>query len=130
MDDVQETRSKRPYLVLAGLMALILLFLWGVWVSAHVLEPKPPRLVKVQLADSISRFVEAEARRDDASGEALQARTRAYLAAAEAAVRDMGQDGRIVLVSEAVLAGRVDDRTKELENRIARELAGEGQNAQ
>ena len=59
MDDVQETRSKRPYLVLAGLMALIILFLWAVWVSAYVLEPKPPRLVKVQLADSISRFVEA-----------------------------------------------------------------------
>lgn len=130
MNDVQDTRSKRPYLVLAGLMALIILFLWGIWVSAHVLEPKPPRIVKVQLAASISRFVEAEARREDVSGEVLQARTRAYLAAAEAAVRDMGHNGRIVLVSEAVLAGRVDDRTKELENRIARKLAGDKKAAQ
>ena len=43
-------------------------------------------------------------------------------ARAEAAVAEMGSDGRVVLVAEAVLAGDAEDATAELEARIARRL--------
>ena len=125
MDKTHDVSAKPKWHVIAALLLLVALFLWGLWVTAHMLEPRPPRIVKVQLAASISRFVEAEARRSDASSEMMEARTRAYLGAAEAALRDMGHNGRIVLVAEAVLAGSVPDHSKELEGRIARKLAGE-----
>ena len=59
---------------------------------------------------------------------AVQAASLAYLKAAESAVEDMGRDGRVILVAEAVLAGAAEDATPELEARIAEKLkAGERQ---
>lgn len=49
----------------------------------------------------------------------------AFLQASERAVAEMGTDGRVVLVGEAVLAGDAPDATDELRARIARQL-GQG----
>jgi hypothetical protein len=49
----------------------------------------------------------------------------AFLKASERAVSEMGTDGRIVLVGEAVLAGGVPDATDELRMRIIRQLEQE-----
>lgn len=102
---------------LGGVLIAVCLVLWGGWVSRELMRPRE-RIVTVQLAQTIARFVEAEARKalDPQLG---QARTRAFLKAAEAAVHDMGRDGRVVLVAEAVVAGNVPDATAELEQRIA-----------
>jgi conjugal transfer pilin signal peptidase TrbI len=108
---------------LGAVLLLVGLLLWGVWVSRELARPRE-QIVTVRLAETIARFVDAEARaqKDPAEG---QARTLAYLKAAEAAVQDMGTGGRVVLVAEAVLAGEVPDATPELERRIAARLSPE-----
>lgn len=108
---------------LGGVLLAVSALLWGLWVSRELVRPRE-QIVTVRLAATIARFVDAEARaqKDPQDG---QARTLAYLKAAEAAVRDMGTDGRVVLVAEAVLGGDVPDATPELERRIAARLAAE-----
>ncbi len=101
--------------------------LWGVWITREITHSPPPqRIVTVRLAETIGTFVE-EAARADADPAAVQAASLAYLKAAESAVADMGRDGRVVLVAEAVLAGAADDATPELEARIADKLTAGGQ---
>lgn len=97
---------------------------WGAWITHQVAENERPRIVTVRLAETIGSFVD-EAARADASPEAVQAASQAYLAAAEAAVAEMNDEDRVVLVAEAVLAGKVEDATPELERRIADHLQRE-----
>lgn len=108
---------------LGAVLLLVGLLLWGVWVSRELARPRE-QIVTVRLAETIARFVDAEARAQK-DPEAGQARTLAYLKAAETAVQDMGTGGRVVLVAEAVLAGEVPDATPELERRIAARLSAE-----
>jgi len=114
----------RPLVLrISAVLLLVGLLLWGAWVSRELARPRE-QIVTVRLAETIARFVDAEARaqKDPQEG---QARTLAYLKAAEAAVQDMGTGGRVVLVAEAVLAGEVPDATPELERRIAARLSPE-----
>lgn len=110
---------------LGGVLLAVCVLLWSAWISREVARPRE-QIVRVRLAETIARFVDGEARtsRDPEMG---QARTLAYLKAAEAAVQDMGKNGRVVLVAEAVLAGHVPDATAELEQRIAARLGQEPQ---
>lgn len=100
--------------------------LWGAWITREIASRPEQHIVTVRLAETIGSFVE-EAARADADPAAVQAASLAYLKAAEAAVAEMGKDGRIVLVAEAVLAGAAEDATPELERRIADQLAREMQ---
>jgi conjugal transfer pilin signal peptidase TrbI len=108
---------------LGAVLLAVSFLLWGGWVSREVARPRE-QIVTVRLAQTIARFVEAEARATQ-DPQMSQARTLAYLKAAEAAVHDMGKDGRVVLVAEAVVAGNVPDATAELEQRIAARLGRE-----
>ena len=108
---------------LGAVLALVGVTLWGTWVSREVARPRE-QIVTVRLSETIARFVDAEARSGKAPEDG-QARTLAYLQAAEAAVREMGSNGRVVLVAEAVLAGDVPDATAELEQRVAAKLGRE-----
>ena len=99
---------------------------WAVWVTRAVIQNDPPEIVTVRLAETIGQFID-EAARDDADPAAVQAASLAYLQAAELAVAEMGKDGRVVLVAEAVLAGAAEDATRELETRIALRLQAEAQ---
>ena len=111
---------------LLALALLVAALLWGAWITQQVTSSPKQRIVTVRLAETIGTFVE-EAARADADPAVVQAASLAYLKAAESAVADMGHDGRVVLVAEAVLAGAADDATSELEQRIADKLAGEKQ---
>ncbi len=97
---------------------------WGAWITHQVAQNERPRIVTVRLAETIGTFVD-EAARAEASPEAVQAASQAYLAAAEAAVAAMNDEERVVLVAEAVLAGKVEDATPELERRISEHLQQE-----
>lgn len=108
---------------LGAVLLAVSLLLWGVWVSREVARPRE-QIVTVRLSETIARFVEAEARSGKAPEDG-QARTLAYLQAAEAAVGEMGRNGRVVLVAEAVLSGNVPDATAELEQRVAAKLGRE-----
>lgn len=113
-----------PKLLAAALLVAALL--WGAWITQQVTSSPEQRIVTVRLAETIGTFVE-EAARAEADPAVVQAASLAYLKAAESAVADMGHDGRVVLVAEAVLAGAAEDATSELEQRIADKLAGEKQ---
>ncbi len=108
---------------LGTVLLAVCLLLWGAWVSREVARPRE-QIVTVRLSETIARFVDAEARSGKAPEDG-QARTLAYLQAAEAAVREMGSNGRVVLVAEAVLSGNVPDATAELEQRVAAKLGRE-----
>ena len=108
---------------LGGVLLAVCLLLWGAWVSREVARPRE-QIVTVRLSETIARFVDAEAHSGKAPEDG-QARTLAYLRAAEAAVGEMGSNGRVVLVAEAVLAGDVPDATAELEQRVAAKLGRE-----
>ena len=106
---------------LAATLGIVAALLWAAWVSQQATREPPQRIVTARLAETIGRFVEVEAR---AGGDPAAAgeNALAYLEAAEAAVAEMGTEGRVVLVAEAVLAGSAEDATPELEARIARRL--------
>ncbi|NCQ64367.1 MAG: type-F conjugative transfer system protein TrbI [Alphaproteobacteria bacterium] len=105
------------------MLALVAALLWAAWVSRELTEPRQ-QIVTVRLAETIAGFVDAEARGQQ-DPESSQARVLAFLQASEHAVAEMGTDGRVVLVGEAVLAGDAPDATDELRVRIARQL-GQG----
>lgn len=111
---------------LLAVAVLVAALLWGAWLTQQITSAPNQRIVTVRLAETIGTFVE-EAARADADPAVVQAASLAYLKAAESAVADMGRDGRVVLVAEAVLAGAAEDATPELERRIAAKLAAEKQ---
>lgn len=122
------TRLRLPHPRLAlGILATLGLagaLLWAAWITREITTDASPRIVTVRLAETIGKFVD-EAARADAEPQAVQAASLAYLQAAEASVAEMGRDGRVVLVAEAVLAGAAEDATPELEQRIAAKLQQE-----
>lgn len=119
-------RIPHPKLTLGVLATLGLAgaLLWAAWVTREITTDASPRIVTVRLAETIGKFVDGAARAD-AEPQAVQAASLAYLKAAEASVAEMGRDGRVVLVAEAVLAGAAEDATPELERRIADKLRQE-----
>lgn len=110
---------------IVAVLAFAAALLWAAWVSRELSEPRQ-EIVTVRLAETIAAFVDAEARGAQDS-EASQARVLAFLKASERAVTEMGTEGRVVLVGEAVLAGDVPDATDELRMRIARQLGKGGE---
>lgn len=106
---------------IVAVLALAAVLLWAGWITRAVLQDDDPKIVTVRLAETIGSFID-EAARADADPASVQAASLAYLKAAEQAVGEMGKDGRVVLVAEAVLAGDAQDATAELETRIARRL--------
>ena len=113
-------------LKIAATLAIAAVLLWAGWITRSILVDEPPRIVTVRLAETIGQFID-EAARANADPATVQAVSLAYLQAAELAVADMGKDGRVVLVAEAVLAGAAEDATPELEARIAAKLETEAQ---
>ena len=107
--------------LLAVLMAANLI--WSAWATREILALGKRQIVTVSLATLVGDFVKAEARNggDPASTEA---RTRAYLAAIDKAVANLGRDGTVVLVSEATLGRSVPDRTAAVRADLARTLGG------
>lgn len=126
MTDTRRLQSfNRPLLLrILGVLALVAALLWAAWVSRELSEPRQ-QIVTVRLAETIAGFVDAEARAEQ-DPEVSQARVLAFLQASERAVAEMGRDGRVVLVGEAVLAGDAPDATEELRVRIVRQLGKGG----
>ncbi|KWV92514.1 type-F conjugative transfer system protein TrbI [Erythrobacter sp. AP23] len=111
---------------LLAVAVIVAALLWGAWLTQQVTSSPKQRIVTVRLAETIGTFVE-EAARANGDPAVVQAASLSYLKAAESAVAEMGRDGRVVLVAEAVLAGAAEDATPELERRIADKLAAEKQ---
>jgi hypothetical protein len=88
------------------------MLLWATWVT-HVLldlQHRSPHLVKVQLADIVRDYVQAEAR-SGASADQITAQTAQFLKTLNDAVSAHAHAGEIVLLSNAVVSGDVSDIT-------------------
>lgn len=95
--------------------------LWGVWATGKIVGLEKREVVTVQLGRIMGDFVEAEARAGR-SPEETQSRVSAYLKAVEASVEHLGDEGRTVLVAEAVVAGSVPDLTEQVRADVARRI--------
>jgi len=95
---------------LAIVAAFLLLSIWAFWATRELLELRDRRIVSVSLSTIIKDFVAAEAR-NGSSPEQAAARTKAYLAATDAAMQSLSRSGARVLVSEAVVGNSVPDMT-------------------
>ena len=105
------------------------ILLWAAWVSHAVLESKNQEIIRVDMAGLMREFVEAEAR-NNADAESTKASIARYLAATEDALEALEQEGKLILVSEAVLSRNTPDATPEVRTAIARKLRPEHTGAQ
>ena len=106
-------------LLLAG--CLVAALLWGAWTTRALLDLSKRQVVTVQLSRIMGDFVEAEARAGHPA-EQSRALVEVYLKAVDASVQELGHQGRIVLVAEAVVAGAVPDVTEQVRTDVARRL--------
>lgn len=115
--------ARRRQLLTAGLLALSVTAstVWGVWATRSLLALEKRQVVTVQLSKIMGDFVEAEAR-SGRPAEQTRAEVEVYLKAVQASVERLGQDGRTVLVAEAVVAGGVPDMTETVRADVARRM--------
>ena len=109
--------SRRSIAMTAVLVAASLL--WGIWATHAILDLKrgSNHLVKVQLADLVREYVQAEAR-SGAAPEQITAQTAGFLKALNAAVNAHAKAGEIVLLSNAVVDGAVPDITPAVRSEV------------
>jgi hypothetical protein len=111
--------SMRELLVVAGFLVMLL---WAAWATRELLELRERRIVSVSLSTIIKDFVVAESRNGSAP-EVAAARTKAYLAATDAAMQSLSRSGATVLVSEAVVGNSVPDMTTAVAKAVRQAMA-------
>ena len=109
---------------LAIVAAFLVLVVWAFWATRELLELRDRRIVSVSLSTIIKNFVAAEAR-NGSSPEQAAARTKAYLAATDAAMQSLSRSGATVLVSEAVVGNSVPDMTGAVADAVRQAMAKE-----
>ena len=95
--------------------------LWGAWATQALLDLRKREVVTVGLSRIMGEFIEAEARTGRPPEETKQ-RVQAYLQAVEASVQRLAQNGRTVLVAEAVVAGTTPDLTETVRADVERRM--------
>jgi hypothetical protein len=120
----RRTLAGWPLRTVGVVLLMLALAVWIGWATRTLIALQHRRIVSVSLATLVQDFVAAEARSPQ-SGDASTARTRAYLAAVDRAVSELGRDGTVVLVSEATLGRSVPDATTAVRREILK--AGEVQ---
>lgn len=109
---------------LANFAGILVAGLWATWATTALVEVEARQVVTVELAGMMGAFVEAEARSGNPP-EIMKARVERYLKAVEASVASFSDDGRTVLVAEAVIAGSAPDFTETVRADVARRLEEE-----
>lgn len=100
--------------------ALVLLALvWAMWTTREVLALRKHTVVSVRLGELVNQFALAEARSGD-DPDKVTARTRAFMAALDRALKQRSANGAVVLVGEAVVSSSSEDITRA----VAAEVAG------
>lgn len=102
-------------------LSLTVSTVWGVWATRTLLALEKRQVVTVQLSRIMGDFVQAEAR-SGRPAEQTRGEVEAYLKAVQASVEHLGQNGRTVLVAEAVVAGGVPDMTETVRADVARRM--------
>ena len=106
-------------LVLGGIV--LLMALWSAWITRELLIVRSHRVVSVSLARIVQDYIAVEAH-NGGTPETSAMRTKLYLAATQAAIRSLTEEGTTVLVSEAVAGNSVPDVTPQLKADIDAKL--------
>ena len=117
MNEVAKIRADYRRMLGIGLGAAA--FLWGVWASHAIIELRHggPHLVKVQLAELVREFVQAEAR-SGAPADRITAETGTFLKALNESVGARAAHGETVLLANAVVGGDVPDITMAVRSEV------------
>ena len=106
-------------LILGGIV--LLMALWSAWITRELLVVRSHRVVSVSLARIVQDYIAVEAH-NGGTPETSAMRTKLYLAATQAAIRSLTEEGTTVLVSEAVAGNSVPDVTPQLKADIDAKL--------
>lgn len=98
--------------------------IWGTWATHTILglQRSAPRLAKVELAELVRDYVQAEAR-SGAAPDQITAQTGTFLKALGDAVGTRAARGEVVLLSNAVIDGPVPDITSEVRAEVYAHVA-------
>src|SRR5690606_23970131 len=94
--------------------------------SMNLREQNRNRIVQVDMAGLMREFVDSEAR-SNSDPEATKESIHRFLSITEEAVADLGQEGRVILVSEAVLSKNTPDATDTMRAIIIRKMEAANQ---
>ena len=103
----------------ALVVGLAVCLVWGAWVTKSLLYDGmgKDRFVKLQLQGVIAEYLQAQARSGSDDRTAAQ-QTAQFMAVLDKAVAAAGQDGRIVLVNEAIVGGDIPDITAQVKSEV------------
>lgn len=107
---------------IGAVLMIVAAILWICWVSINIARDQKPEIMQVRLTEIMNEFVDAEARKNG-DPEVTRETIARYLKTMEDAVADLSREGRIIIVSEAVVSQNTPDATLLLKQRIADKLA-------
>jgi|TARA_R100001244_G_scaffold20643_2_gene21361 hypothetical protein len=107
---------------IGAVLMIVAAILWISWVSISLTREQKPKIMQVRLSEIMNEFVDAEARKDG-EPEVTRETIARYLKTMEDAVADMSREGRVMIVSEAIVSPNTPDATPLLRQRIAEKLA-------
>jgi Type-F conjugative transfer system protein (TrbI_Ftype) len=107
--------------LVAALSALLLgVLLWNLWLTKKVIDNPPQPIVSVSLKVMLQDKMRELAARPGVSQDALGYDLKLYTLALQASVEDLQKEGKIVLVSEAMLGTPSRDITNSMRSRTAK----------
>ncbi|WP_422342854.1 TrbI F-type domain-containing protein [Parasphingorhabdus sp.] len=107
---------------IGAVLVVVAAILWIIWVSISLTRNQKPEIMQVRLSEIMNEFVDAEARKDG-DPEVTRETIARYLKIMEDTVADMSREGRVMIVSEAIVSPNTPDATPLLKQRIAQKLA-------
>lgn len=102
---------------LAGIVVLLGVAAWGMWVTRTILSPHQERIVAVRLSGLVGEYVQAQAR-SASPPEQVEREMRAFMASLDDQMARRAAKGETVLVAEAVLTRNVPDVTDEVRRAV------------
>ncbi len=99
-------------------LAFVMMALWAGWVTSSLNSGGGRQeIVQVQLQSIIGEYMQAQARSAAPEGQAVQ-ETSAFMAELDRTIKALGDDGKIVIVQEAIIAGEVPDVTNAVKQAV------------
>lgn len=90
--------------------AILLLLIWGMWVTRALTAAPPQHIVKANLSRIVGDYVQAQAR-SATPPDQVRAQMQQFMASLDTELQRRSAQGQVVLVGEAVLSKSVPDIT-------------------
>ena len=97
--------------------AVLLLLIWGMWVTRALTAAPRQHIVKANLSRIVGEYVQAQAR-SATPPEQVRAQMQQFMASLDSELQRRSAQGQVVLVGEAVLSKSVPDITAEVVSSI------------